>query len=368
MKIVFAVTNDLVFDQRMNRICSTLTEAGFQVTLVGRRRKNSSEIVPQKYEQIRLYCPIEKGKLFYALYNVQLFLWLLFRRFDAYSAVDLDTFLPFYFLSKIKSKPLIYDAHEWFPYVPEVIGRKSVQEFWLKIEKIAIRKSDLVYTVSQGIALEFQKVHSKNVGVIRNMPLALPTAANTIEVNDFNLPSQRFILYQGALNEGRGLELLFSVLSKTDYHLVVAGEGDLSEKLRDLALKLGLQNQIHFLGFVAPKMLPQLTCKAFVGYNLSENKGLSYYHSLNNKFFDYVQAELPSIINDFPEYRALCGEYTVGLLTEHTETAVLKNLKLFFDNSEIYDRAKMECQRARLVWTWENESVKLVEMYRTLLK
>ncbi len=37
-KIVFTVTNDLTYDQRMHRICSSLARAGYTVQLIGREK------------------------------------------------------------------------------------------------------------------------------------------------------------------------------------------------------------------------------------------------------------------------------------------------------------------------------------------
>ena len=99
-RLSFLVTNDLNFDQRMQRICSTLSEAGFDVELIGRRRKNSLPLTQKSFVQKRLFCFFERSFLFYAEYNLRLFFYLLFRRTDLICAIDLDTILPAYYISK----------------------------------------------------------------------------------------------------------------------------------------------------------------------------------------------------------------------------------------------------------------------------
>ena len=77
-RLILAVTNDLTYDQRMQRICSTLAAAGYDVTMVGRRLSHSRPLAQRGFRQKRLRCLINKGVLFYAEYNIRLFFYLLF--------------------------------------------------------------------------------------------------------------------------------------------------------------------------------------------------------------------------------------------------------------------------------------------------
>ena len=106
-----------------------------------------------------------------------------------------------------------------------------------------------------------------------------------------------------------------------------------------------------------------ITKKAFLGYNVSQNMGLSYYYSLNNKFFDYVEAELPSIINNFPEYTKLISQYQVGLLAEYSVESVRANLNELYQNDMLYLSLKEQCKLAKSVWNWQEESKQLLKLY-----
>lgn len=103
-QLIFTVTNDLTYDRRMDRICSTLAAHGYQVKLVGRKLKNSLPLKQGSVEKIRLNCWFNGGFLFYAEYNIRLFLFLLFQGYDAACACDLDTALPVRFASWLKRK------------------------------------------------------------------------------------------------------------------------------------------------------------------------------------------------------------------------------------------------------------------------
>src|SRR5437667_9925928 len=82
-RIYFTVTNDLTYDQRMKRICTSLAENGYDVVLVGRKLKQSLPLKKEKYKQNRIRCWFNKGKLFYFEYNLRLSNFLILKKMDA---------------------------------------------------------------------------------------------------------------------------------------------------------------------------------------------------------------------------------------------------------------------------------------------
>lgn len=370
-RIIFTVSNDLRYDQRMLRICTTLSAAGYEVALVGRHLPSSIPLQPQPYQQIRLkHLFFTAGKLFYIEYNLRLLFFLLFQRFDAICSIDLDTSIPGILISKIKNKPHLFDAHELFTHTPEVERRKSIQKIWEAVQKFTFKHTNAAFTVGPAIAQYFEEKYNKPVAVVRNMPIKrgatnpnntpLPAWQSKIDA----LQGQRFILYQGALNEARGLESMIHAMTEIPAILVLAGEGDLSQTLRNLTQSLNLEHKVIFLGMVTPNELPQLTKQAYIGYNVSQNAGLSYYLSLNNKFFDYTKAHLPSLINPFPEYLALMKEFKVGLATEPDIEDIVNQAKQLFTNQLLYDEIKSNCKLASEKWTWENETPTLINIFQ----
>src|SRR5689334_21569811 len=111
----------------MARICSALSNAGFDCVLIGRKRKKSKRVESVDYDQKRLFCFFEKGKLFYLEFNIRLLFYLLFSKMDAICSIDLDTAMPGMMVAKLRRKKFIFDAHELFTEVPEVKDRKNVK-------------------------------------------------------------------------------------------------------------------------------------------------------------------------------------------------------------------------------------------------
>ena len=361
LKIIAAVINDVINDQRMIRTCSSLASQGHTVTLIG-RKLSSQEVVNRNYSQIRMAFIIRSGPLFYLIYNLRLLFVLLFKRWDVVHAVDLDTLGAAYLAALIKRKKLVYDAHEYFTEVPELLGNKLKQAIWKRLEAFIVPRTDLNITVSQGIADRFELEYNRPFTLIRNVP----SLKSEITKDSSNESYPPFILYQGALNQGRGLSLLIKAMQGIPLDLVIAGKGDIEQQLVSLVHELDLADRIHFVGMKSPSELKAITQQAYLGYNVSENLGFSYYHSLNNKFFDYIQEELPAITNAYPEYLALNKQFECSIMVEHRRDDIIQAVLLLINDKEHYALLKKNCNIAKREWNWEKEENKLFAAYAQL--
>ena len=392
---MFAATTDLSYDQRMQRICGSLARAGYEVHLVGWQRPASVPLTPQPYTQHRLRGWFQKGKLFYLEYNLRLLLYLLGERAAAWSCADLDAALPTWLRARLGGQPFAYDAHELFTEVPEVVGRPRVQRAWQWVENFVVPRAQLRYTVGPALAALFEQRHpGYPFAVVRNVPEAIGNeqlVSNNYQVasggqtdnqqpatsnqqrETSNQERETTLLYQGVLNVGRGLAELLHAMPQVPARLLLAGEGDCSHELRALAAALGLlaSGQVEFLGYVLPADLRQLTTQATVGIMLLENRGLSYYYSLANKFFDYVQAGIPQLCIDFPEYRALNARHEVAELVPDlrpaTLAAALARLLPGGRPGARYQQLAANCQLARQEWCWQREEKVLLGLYAEVL-
>ncbi len=369
-RIVFTVTNDLSFDQRMQRICTSLANAGYDVLLIGRKMKNSVVLKEESYKQKRLHCFFTKNFLFYAEYNFRLFFYLLFIKMDAVCAIDLDTILPCYFISVLRRKKRVYDAHELFTEMKEIVTRPTIKKIWMKIEKFAVQKFKLGYTVSYSIAEEFKKRYNVLYEVIRNMPVpkkdhvTLEPRQETAQ-SAKSIQKEKVILYQGAVNEARGLENLVAAMHYVDATLHIYGDGNMYKKIESLIQKNNLQHKIILKGKVVPEVLQVITQQAYIGINLVEPTGLNQIYSLANKFFDYIHAGVPQITMNFPEYKKINDEFEVAVLIDSiSETEIVKAINLLLNNEMVYKKLKNTCITARKIFNWQQEETKLTSFYK----
>ena len=359
-KILFVVTTDLNYDQRMQRICASLQQAGYEVTLLGRFWPVSQPLKPQMYLQKRMKCFFNKGKLFYLEFNFRLLFFLLRTQQHAYCAIDLDTALPVLLKARLSKKPFIYDAHEYFPEMPEVVRRPLIKKLWEIVERLVVRNTVFGYTVSNSIAYLFEQKYGKRFAVIRNLPVWQPQNPVALQAP--------YILYQGAVNEGRGLESLLIAMQQVNLPLVICGEGDLLPKIKNQVKQLGIADRVIFKGYVMPADLAIITQQALVGVMLLENKGLSYYYSLSNKFFDYVQAGIPQIFTNFPEYQQINEQYNIGLPTDLDTKCIATSLNKLIFNKALYQELKANCIKAARELNWQQEEKKLLKFYEQIWK
>jgi glycosyltransferase involved in cell wall biosynthesis len=371
-KLFFTVTNDLVYDQRMIRICSSLSAAGYDVTLVGRRNKHAPPLGTQPFRQHRLRTWFRRGKGFYVEYNLRLFFFLLTQRMSAICAIDLDTILPCYFASRIRSIPRVYDAHELFCEMQEVVSRPAIYKVWKAIERFCVPNFQVGYTVNDLIADEFAHTYGVSYAVIRNAPVLRPeppliNQAQAPSAAAPPLPAGRFILYQGAVNEGRCFESLIPAMQTVDAPLLICGEGNFMEQARTLVRQHGLENKVIFRGMVRPEDLPPITRSAYIGITLFDRQGTSNYYSLANRFFDYIHAGIPQLAVNYPAYREINNSYRIAVLVDKPGIREISDaLNTLLNNTELYHTLLANCKQARLYYNWQEEEKKLIRLYQEL--
>jgi glycosyltransferase involved in cell wall biosynthesis len=346
----------------MIRICETLFNEGYMITLIGVEFSHSLQLNHQKFNQQRIKCFLKKGFGFYAEYNVKLFFKLLFKKADLFCAIDLDTIMPVYFAGKLKSKQLVYDAHEYFSQQKEIITRPNVYKIWRFIENMFVPKIKNGYTVSYSISKVFEALFKIKYEVIIN--------ATSIKNTDiFSQKKEKILLYQGAVNEARGLEYLIPAMKNVDAQLHIYGDGNFMAQLKTIITNHCLEEKVVIKGKVSPDELNRITSEYYIGLNLVENIGLNQYYSLANKFFDYIHAGLPQVSMDFPEYRGINDQFEVAILIDDLKPdSISKAINELLMDDEKYAKLVQHCLEAKKVHNWENESKKLVQFYKNIFE
>lgn len=362
-RIIVSVTNDLTTDQRVHRVCSTLQQMNFEVLLIGRKLSTSREL-HRKYKTIRFNLFFNNGFLFYAEFNLRLFFKLLFLKKSLLLSNDLDSLLPNYLVSRFSDVKLVYDSHELFTEVPELIDRPFIQNIWLRIESNILPKLKNNYTVCDSIASYYQKKYNTKFKVIRNLPYQIKI--NEKYTLPINCNEKKIILYQGAINKGRGLELIIDSMELVSNSiLLIVGDGDILKDLKEKVFNLNLEKRVKFISKQKPKELKNLTPLADLGISIEEDLGLNYRFALPNKLFDYIQAKIPVLVSNLSEMKKIISNYNVGeVIIDRSPKALAQQINEILKKGKGHYSKHLEIARNEL--NWENESKKLIEIFKNL--
>lgn len=355
-KIIVSVSSDLSTDQRVQKICNTLASNNFEVLVLGRKLPSSPIFKSTNYSHKRFKLWFNNGAFFYANLNIRLFFKLFFTKVDVLYANDLDTLPANYIVSKIKGVPLIYDSHEYFTEVPELVNRPSVQRIWQRIEEFIVPNLKYCITVTPQIAEIYSTKYSVPFKVMRNFPYY---SEHKVAVKE------NVIIYQGALNVGRGLEELVAAMPEVNADLWIAGGGDIEQELKFLVKDSGLVNKVKFLGRLDPVALKEYTLKAKIGVSIEHKLGLNYTFALPNKIFDYVHCQTPVLYADLVEVKQVLNGAEVGQELISYEPKILAKQLNDMLTATKYEAWQLNCERLSKVLTWQEEEKVVLNMLKS---
>ena len=280
---------------------------------------------------------------------------------DMLVANDLDTALPVWLVSKMRGIPRMMDAHEYFTELKEVMTRPNIYRIWSALANFLIPRFPTGYTVGFLLAKKFNEVYGVQYTVIRN----LPQKRDRIDRMESTEP---FLLYQGAVNQGRGFETLIPAMRYIPYRLVICGDGNFMDELKSLINQENVGDKIELTGMIPPDELREWALQATVGIALPDREGANQYLALTNKFLNFIEAGLPQITYRYPEYESINEQYPVARLLDETDPkSISKVVNELMSDSEKRDRMKKACLLAREVFCWENEEKKLLSIYKSAI-
>lgn len=268
---------------------------------------------------------------------------------------------------------LIYDSHELFKYWP--INYTSNATAWLKIKSWLVRKYeikreqrnakkiDYLITVNQSIADVLKKEFRLNTIpiVLRNIPNNNKNTKKHTELS--HIVKIAYIaagIYPKSLNLEQALTELGSI-EKIEIHLFGGYKGD-PEYFKQLVKKQNLN--VIFHGKILPEEIITSLQTCHVGLVTTWNKkDLSYWLALDNKLFHYIHAELPILSTSQPEYVEIVEKFNVGICINPEKTTFIEGLNIILQN---YHQYKHHIAKAKEELTWENESIKLLNLYNEI--
>jgi glycosyltransferase involved in cell wall biosynthesis len=284
---------------------------------------------------------------------------------DIYHANDLNTLPQAIVCSKLrlKPKPLIYDSHEVQSdrtgYNPKTI--KRIESFMLKFVNQMIVENHTRAKYNEYIYGFYPKTlynYSEKYNIEEKPQINLH---KKISINE----DEKILLYQGGLQQGRGLELLIEAMDEIEEgHLLFIGGGKLTQTLKEQAEASKQADRIHFLDKVPFQELPSYTREAYLGFQVLQNICFNHYSASSNKLFEYMMAHVPVISCDFPEIKKVVEETNTGLVVDsHKASEIANAVNQLVKDTSLRNQLSENTKQAKEIYNWNNEKSKLLEVY-----
>jgi glycosyltransferase involved in cell wall biosynthesis len=325
-RIAVLVSNDLEFDQRVRKTCHSLTKAGWEPLLIGRRWKRSdARSIDRPYPSFRMWLGVQSGPVFYLL--LQLGMLRALRRchreggVKAVWANDLDTLWPAIWAARRWGWKVAYDSHEWFTEAEGLKGRPLRKALWLWWERRCFRHLECMLTVNGAIADAYRSRYGLKVEVVPNVSERSEPAEPMLR-SDLGWPEDRkVLLMQGAfMDRDRGaLDAVRALVHLPDCHLALIGSGPEFDAAAKVAERLGVRSRLHLHDRKPFEVLRRCTAAADVGLSLDRPTVENFRFSLPNKLFDYLHAGLPVVCSDLPVAGKFVKEEAIGEVASAAE-------------------------------------------------
>ena len=284
-------------------------------------------------------------------------------------AHDVNTLPTAWLAAKLSGARVVYDAHE---ISTSREGYNSFRGLVARVEGVLMPRVQGSITTTDARAKFFARAYGvPRPVVLQNRPRLTVSPASQRIRQELQLQQPwPIIIYQGGLQQGRGLERLVRISATVkDAYFVFIGGGRLTAPLTALSQELGLTERVHFIPTVSLADLPSYTASADIGVQPIENTCLNHFTTDSNKLFEYLIAGLPVVATDLPEIRRIIRAFDIGLLVrESDDQQLIDALNRLVSDPQLRRTLAANAVNAAAQLNWEQQEELLVNLYGRVLK
>ena len=281
---------------------------------------------------------------------------------------DVNTLPTAWLASRMSRARLVYDAHE---ISTSREGYDSFRKLVGMVEKRLMPRADGTITTTDARAKYFARAYQvTRPTVLQNRPRLTRCGRTNRIREELGLTEQwPIIVYQGGLQQGRGLEKLIRTAGNVpDAYFVLIGGGRLAHSLSQIIEELELQDRVRIIPTVPLAELPSYTASADIGVQPIENTCLNHYTTDSNKLFEYLIAGLPVVATDFPEIRRIVRKNDVGVLVPANDpTSLAHALNVLVSDGCLREAYAENARSTSATLNWEEQEARLTDLYKKVL-
>ena len=322
------------FDRRVWMEATTLTKAGYEVSIIcpkGKGYEESYEVIDDIHIYRHPMPPEISSVVGYITEYIAAVFWEFYlahrvwreRGFDIIHICNPPDllFITAGWFKLIKGCKVIFDHHDINPEMYEAkYGRRDIFYYGLRlVERLTFALADTVISTNESyrkIALTRGRKNSEDVFVVRSGPdlsrFKLLPADETYKRN-----KKYLVGYVGVMGEPEGIDYLLESIrhivydqKRQDIHFMLIGSGPMLEQMQNLAVELEIGDFVEFTGRISDEEL--LARLSSCDLCVNPDKKMPYNDkSTMNKIMEYMAMGKPIVQFDLMEGRNSAGEASV---------------------------------------------------------
>ncbi len=365
-------------DPRVRREALALREGGYDILLFAWDRENSyprrENLEGIEVRRIKLKCSYDsflESSVKLPLLWMRMLTWLLSDRFEIVHCHDLDTLPLGLFVSKLKGRPCIFDAHEIYSAMVSESVPPWVGGLLRWVERTIVRGPELVITVNESLSRIYRGMGARKVIVVMNCPSLKELAAGDPESvrRALGLEGKKVCLYAGMLEKSRNLDTLMEVFDSLESENTVLVLGGYGSLIDHVVSRVSRSRNIIFVGWIGADEKSSYLSASDVVVLLDDPRYKTKGLEIATRLLEAIALGVPVLVSDDTSNAEVVREEAIGLCVRYDDVEEIQTAlhRLLYD-TELRKSMIENCLRAsRERYSWEIMERRLVRAYRELL-
>ena len=259
---------------------------------------------------------------------------------------------------KRQGKKVIFDSHEFYgeqiksrDYIP-TIARSFIAGSYHVYETYVCKRLDGVIVPALYDGTETFSGRAKRIAHVNNCPRRSEYGNTTIPA----YAERKGVCYSGGLSENRGITNLVKAGKKAGVKIFLAGRFSPAAYEKQI-LDGASSDEVNYIGYInGREEVFSFYARCAIGVGLLIDDGqYGKMGGLPTKIYEYMAAEMPVLISDFPYNRKIIGKHHFGLVANPTdvEDIAAKITWLLEHQKEAEEMGKNGKRLLEEQFTWE---------------
>ena len=278
-------------------------------------------------------------------------------------AHDFDTLPIGFLISKLRGRPLVYDAHESYAEMIAQDAPRFIGRLVHIAERRLQRHAKAILVANENVS---RMIGAGNAVVLLNCPSQAEIPIECFEKKNEPSRQGRLLGYFGSLEPGRFItEAASAVASQGSWSLVVGGDGTLANEVRKASKG---SSSIKFLGQVTHEEVMRRSAECDALHIMLDPSNVNYRISTPLRLFEAMSLGIPSIVTKGTYPAEVVEKEGCGYVCDYDLRAFSDLLaRIAADPSGAREKGGKGKEAFDREYQWEKQAVRLLLAYSKLV-